>query len=99
MVRELLPGAIFISAPRYNKWEWKLHPKNRAFAGKGIGKVNRERDLVAVEMACWLFISCYFLSNVTNNQIPDKLEEIGGIIAASNKMPIVAGDLNAKSPA
>lgn len=42
---------------------------------------------------------CYFSSNVANNQIVDKLEEIGGIIAASDKMAIVAGDLNMKSPA
>lgn len=53
---------------------------------------------MAVEITRWLFISCYFSSNVANSHIADKLEVIGGIIAALNKMPIVARDFNAKSP-
>lgn len=106
-VRELLPDAIFISEPRYNKWEWITDeglgpsiwfPKEGASAGVGIGKVSRERDFVFMELASWLFINCYFSSNVANNQIVDKLKEIGGILVASDKMAVV-GDLNAKSPA
>ena len=39
-----------------------------------------------------------FWPNVATSQIADKLEEIGDIMAASDKMPIVEGDLKAKSP-
>ena len=50
-----------------------------------------------VEMAHWLFISCYFSVNLANSQIADKLEEIGGCIeqdAYSYGIPQRDGDLS-----